>query len=111
MRDGREAGLTLVPGRKGGGKSHETEETIDVYSKGLSGIPARRGIILDVNNEFSKYPSLDLRDIKEWSLEGEIECRRIRPWHTYGPKKGSRMSLDDIKDSLKIILENFVRGV
>lgn len=109
----REAGLMLVCGRKGVGKTHTTLEVIEEYVNGnkRTGAPPRRVLILDVNDEFTKYKAIDLRDIKDWCRYGRVEIRRVRIWHTYGDNVGKKMTLNEIADALQIILDNYNRGM
>ncbi len=107
----REAGLTLVPGRKGVGKSHDTIAMMNEYVKDRPGVPGRRVLVLDVNDEFQQYTPLDVRQVKDWCLTGPIEIRRIRIWNTYGKNKDRQMTLDEISETLSVILRAFFRGL
>jgi hypothetical protein len=109
----REAGLMLVAGRKGVGKTHTTLQVMEEYAVGnpKTGAPPRRVLILDVNDEFTQYKAIDLRDIKEWCKVGRVEIRRVRIWHTFGENVGKKMTLNEIADALKMILDNYNRGM
>ena len=53
---GREPKLLVAIGKKGVGKSYTTEKMINQYVAGnpSKGVPGRRVLILDVNDEYTK---------------------------------------------------------
>jgi hypothetical protein len=106
---GREPKLLVAIGKKGVGKSYTTEKMIQSYVKGnpAKGVPARRVLILDVNDEYANYKALRIQDITLFSVHPMIEARRIRPFLDDGRK----MTLDDIAQTLFVILETFRNGL
>lgn len=106
---GREPKLLVAIGKKGVGKSYTTEKMIQSYIKGnpAKGVPARRVLILDVNDEYSSYKAIRIKDITLFSVHPIIEARRIRPFLDDGKK----MTLDDIAQTLFVILETFRNGL
>ena len=71
--------LIIVVGRKRVGKSFTTSKVIDKYVAGNKshGIPPRKALILDVNDEFRQYKKLAIEDVKKFSYHPKVECRRI----------------------------------
>lgn len=106
---GREPKLLVAIGKKGVGKSYTTEKMIQSYVKGnpSKGVPARRVLILDVNDEYSNYKAIRIQDITLFSVHPMVEARRIRPFMDDGKK----MTLDDIAQTLFVILETFRNGL
>jgi hypothetical protein len=105
----REPKLMIVVGRKGCGKTYTTKKIIKQYVIGnpLKGIPARRALILDVNDEYEEIKALKQSDIIRFSSHPKIEARRIRPFHD----NGIRMTLRDLQEVLFKILQNFGSGL
>ena len=105
----REPKLIVVVGKKGGGKTYKTERIIQQYVVGnpVKGVPPRRALILDVNDEFTNVKALNLTDVAKFSAHPIIEARRIRPFHPNGKK----MTLDDISQTLFYILEHYREGL
>jgi len=103
----REAQLGVAVGKKGIGKTYTTMQVIEQYVKGGSTIRPRRALILDVNDEFENVKGLSISHVKVFSHHPKVEVRRIRP---YNPD-GSKMSLTEIADTLKIILDNYKGGL
>jgi hypothetical protein len=106
---GREPKLLVAIGKKGVGKSYTTEKMIQSYVVGnpAKGVPARRVLILDVNDEYVNYKAIRIQDITLFSVHPMIEVRRIRPFLDDGKK----MTLDDIAQTLFIILDTFRNGL
>ena len=105
----REPKLGCVVGRKGVGKSYQTLKMIERYVVGnpSKGIPARRVLIFDVNDEFEHIKALKLSDVIRFSAHPKIEARRIRPFH----EDGKRMTINDLQDTLFKILNDFRGGL
>jgi hypothetical protein len=106
---GREPKLLVAVGRKGSGKSYTTRKMIDQYVAGTpsKGVPGRRALILDVNDEYYDIPALRIQDVPLFSIHPKIETRRIRPFLD----DGRRMTLDDIAQTLFVILETYRNGL
>ena len=106
---GREPKLLVAIGKKGVGKSYTTEKMIQNYVKGnpAKGVPARRVLILDVNDEYSNYKAIRVQDVTLFSVHPMIEARRVRPFLDDGKK----MTLDDIAQTLFVILDTFRNGL
>jgi choline kinase len=69
--------------------------------------PKRRVLILDVNDEFTDVKAIRIQDVGVFSVHPMIEIRRIRPFLDNGKK----MTLDDIANTLFLILENYRNGL
>jgi hypothetical protein len=106
---GREPKLLVAIGKKGVGKSYTTEKMINQYVAGnpSKGVPGRRVLILDVNDEYTKYKAIRLQDVPIFSAHPIIEVRRIRPFLDDGKK----MTLDDIAQTLFICLDSYKNGL
>jgi len=101
---GREPKLLVAVGRKGCGKSFTTKKMMEQYAYAN---PKRRVLILDVNDEYSDVKALRIQDVGLFSVHPMIEIRRIRPFLD----NGKRMTLDDIANTLFVILETFRNGL
>jgi hypothetical protein len=106
---GREPKLLVAIGRKGSGKSYTTRKMIDQYVLGnpARGVPGRRALILDVNDEYYDIKALRIQDVTLFSVHPMVEIRRIRPFLDDGRK----MTLDDVAQTLFIILETYRNGL
>lgn len=103
----REASLGVAVGKKGIGKTYTTMELIKGYVNGVGGKKPRRALILDVNDEFEDVKGLALSQVKLFSHHPKIEIRRVRPFNP----DGSKMTLNEITDALKVILDNYKGGL
>lgn len=114
----REPMVMIACGKKGVGKTYATVEMIYRYVTGnpSKGIPPRKALIYDVNNEFSRFffngtyhsiKALAIKDILKFSIHPKIEVRRIAPFWDDGRK----MSIDDMSEVLGIILDNYRNGL
>lgn len=106
---GREPKLMVAIGRKGVGKSFTTEKMIQQYVVGnpSKGVPPRRVLILDVNDEYTQFKAIRVQDVMLFSVHPIIEIRRIRPF----TDEGKKMTLDDIAQSLFVCLDSFRNGL
>ena len=106
---GREPKLLVAVGKKGCGKSYTTFKMIENYVMGnpSKGVPPRRVLILDVNDEYQQVKALRIQDVSLFSVHPMIEVRRIRPFLDDGKK----MTLDDIAQTLFIVLETYRNGL
>jgi hypothetical protein len=114
----RECRIIVACGKRGVGKTVETVRQLDEYVAGnpAKGVPPRKALIFDVNDEFSsfwffgqtrKIPALAIRDIMKFSIHPQVEIRRIRPFWDDGKK----MTINDMAEVLGIILENYRNGL
>jgi hypothetical protein len=114
----RECRIIVACGKRGVGKSVETIRMIDEYVSGnpAKGVPPRKALIFDVNDEFSSFwffgqtrsiKALAIKDIMKFSIHPKIEVRRIRPFWDDGKK----MTINDMAEVLGIILENYRNGL
>jgi hypothetical protein len=105
----REPKLGVAVGRKGCGKTFTTTKMIKQYVMGnpAKGVPPRRALILDVNDEFEEIKALKLSDVMRFSAHPHIEARRIRPFH----ENGVRMTINEIQDTLFKILNDYRGGL
>jgi ribosomal protein L30/L7E len=115
---GRECRIIIACGKRGVGKSVETIRMLDEYVAGnpAKGIPPRKALIFDVNDEFSsfwffgqqrKIPAIAIKDIMKFSIHPKVEIRRIRPFWDDGKK----MTINDMSEVLGIILDNYRNGL
>ena len=114
----RECRIVIACGKRGVGKTIETIKVIDEYVAGnpSKGIPPRKALIFDVNDEFSSFwyfgqtrsiKAIAIRDIMKFSIHPNIEVRRIRPFWDDGKK----MTINDMGEVLGIILDNYRNGL
>lgn len=114
----REPMVMIATGKKGVGKTVATIEMIYKYVNGNpeKGVPPRKALIFDVNDEFSSFwfhgqthsiKALSIGDILKFSAHPKIEVRRIRPFFDDGRKMGT----GDMADVLALILENYRNGL
>lgn len=106
---GREPILFVGVGKKRSGKSFQTMKMIRQYASGnpAKGVPPRRVLIMDVNDECVDVKAIRLSDVSLFSIHPIIEIRRIRPFHD----NGSKMTLDDFADALFQVLQTFTGGL
>lgn len=111
----RDCLLISVAGRKKIGKTHKTMEYIRSYVRGNpeKGIPGRKFLIFDVNNEYSdkqKYPDIRriaLRDVNAFAARTTLpEIRRIAPFFDDNRK----MTLDDMVVTLEWLVQVYAKG-
>lgn len=114
----RECRIIIACGKRGVGKSVETIRMIDEYVSGnpSKGVPPRKALIFDVNDEFSSFwyfgqtrsiKALAINDIMKFSIHPKVEVRRIRPFWDDGRK----MTINDMAEVLGIILDNYRNGL
>jgi hypothetical protein len=114
----RECRIIIACGKRGVGKTVETIRMIDEYVAGnpSKGVPPRKALIFDVNDEFSSFwyfgqtrsiKALAINDIMKFSIHPKIEVRRIRPFWDDGRK----MTINDMAEVLGIILDNYRNGL
>jgi len=106
---GREPFIFVSVGKRGCGKTFTSTKMINDYVKGnpAKGVPPRRALILDVNDEFTQYKAISVEQIPLFSIHPIIECRRVRPFLPNGKK----MTLDEIAETLSIILDTYKNGL
>jgi ribosomal protein L30/L7E len=114
----RECRVIIACGKKGVGKSVETIRMIDEYVAGnpSKGVPPRKALIFDVNDEFSSFwyfgqqrniKAISIKDIMKFSMHPKVEVRRIRPFWDDGKK----MTINDMGEVLGIILDKYRNGL
>ncbi|HAI43577.1 MAG TPA: hypothetical protein DCM40_38500 [Maribacter sp.] len=103
----REALLGVAVGKKGIGKTYTTLQIISSYIKGSGSIKPRKALILDVNDEFSSIKGIRPSDVALFTHHPTIEARRIRPYN----EDGSKMTLNDIADTLWQVLGDYKGGL
>ena len=123
--DDREPLMGVVVGRKGIGKTFFTIAMIKEYVLGdkAEGKLPRRVLIFDVNNEFTQFRTIALKDIKRWSQVGRVEVRRVSVFKTqedvdvkinnkivYQTPAG-KMTLKEMANCLFFILEHYHNGL
>lgn len=111
--DAREPLLGVVIGRKGVGKSYTTDKMIAEYAMGNPSIGAigRKVLILDVNDEYTHIRAISISDLIKFSCQAFPEIRRIRPFIILKNGTAIKMRLDDLAQTLNIILETFSNGL
>jgi len=105
----REPKLLVAVGKKGVGKSYTTEKMIHNYVNGnpANGVAPRRVLIIDVNDEYANIKAIRIEDVTLFSIHPIVEARRIRPFLD----DGTKMTLDDIANTLFTILQTFRNGL
>jgi hypothetical protein len=114
----RECRIIIACGKRGVGKTVETVKMIDEYISGnvAKGIPPRKALIFDVNDEFSSFwyfgqqrsiKAIAIKDILKFSVHPKVEVRRIRPFWDDGKK----LTINDMGEVLGIILDNYRNGL
>lgn len=118
----REALLGVVVGRKGVGKTHKTLKEIEKYAYGGRAM-RRRVLLFDVNNEFTQFEPIALKDIKNWCSYGHIEVRRVSIFKAKGDENltvngqpiyktpTGKMTLNEMAGALFYILKNYFVGM
>lgn len=101
--------LGVAVGKKGVGKTYTTTEQIRQYLVGnpTIGVPGRKVLILDINDEFENIKSIPLNYVSAFSVHPTIEVRRIRPYKD----DGTTMNLDEFAQALFFVLHNFKGGM
>lgn len=107
---GREAKLMIAVGMKGVGKSYATEKMMQEYVRGSAATPPRRVLIMDVNDEYN-YKPISIEQVPLFSIHPQVEIRRIRPFLEENGRYTKKMSLDDITQTLFILLETYRNGL
>ena len=106
----REPKLGLAVGKKSIGKTFQTKKLIEEYVVGnpAKGVAPRRVLILDVNDEFTDYKAISLKDIVRFSVMPRPEIRRVRP---INETTGIRLTLNEVADYLWKILHFYRNGL
>lgn len=107
MAELREPLLGCAIGKKGIGKTFTTLQTIYRYVQGTPTVPGRKFLIFDVNDEFSEFKSISVKDVPRYASQRTPEIRRVRIWKENGKGK---MTLDEMADALYYILDNYRGG-
>lgn len=107
----REPSFYVAVGEKGVGKTYQTIKIIDNYVAGdmKYNRPPKKVLVLDVNNEYTKYKLLDCtrENILGFMVQKTIEARRVGVYKTDGNKK----SLGEIEKELELILDTYKSGL
>jgi len=105
----REAKLGLVVGKKSIGKTFQTKKMLESYVMGnpARGVLPRRVLILDVNDEFTEYTAISLKDVVKFSVMPIAEIRRVRP---FNESTGIRLTLNEVAEYLWKILHYYRNG-
>lgn len=101
--------LGVAIGKKGVGKTYATTQMLHQYVVGnpTAGIPGRKVLIMDVNDEFENIKSIPLKYVAAFSVHPQVEIRRIRPFKD----NGAKMTLNEFADTLFFVLETFKGGL
>jgi len=114
----RQCKVYVAAGFRGAGKTVATIEMLDkiVMGNAANGIPPRKCLILDTNDEFGdfwfydnphrKIKALAMKDLERFTVSPFCEIRRIRPFL----ENGDPMSLDDLAATLMDILKIYRCG-
>lgn len=105
----REPLLMAAVGKKGVGKSYQTTMMMNEYVLGdpANGVPPRRCLIMDINDEYVQYQPISLNDVALFSVHPIVEIRRIRPFNL---STGQRMGYDEWTQALFHVLRNYYNG-
>lgn len=107
--DSREPRLICVTGQKGVGKTFKTMQYLNLYVKGdpANGVPGRKVLIYDVNDEYTNVRAIAMKDVAYFSARPFAEIRRIRPFFDNGEK----LTLDDMARVLEWLVQTFFKGL
>ena len=64
----------VVTGQKGVGKTYTSTQDILPYMQG-----GRKVLIYDANMEYEQYKAIGLDDLRKFTMQKRIECRRVLP--------------------------------
>lgn len=112
----REVLRIVVTGMQGVGKSYETIRMMLRAAEGANGIPRRKGLIFDTNDEFGDFEfeggrkqikAIALKDIILFTVNNFYEVRRVRPFFD----NGDPMTTNDKAMVLEQILKEFNNGI
>jgi hypothetical protein len=108
----REPLFITAIGRKGVGKTVETNKLIQRYISGnpSKGVKPRRVLVIDVNDEYTHLKGISINDVRRFSVHPKIEARRIRPFVIEG-RNSREMKLDEIAEALTRALDDFRGGL
>ncbi len=114
MAKKREARLMIATGFKGVGKTWETIKYLKedyILGNPAMGIPGRRVLILDVNDEYGEFgiKALDPSHIPLFMVHPTIEIRRLRPF-TIDKGVARKMTTDEIIALLDYVLATYAGG-
>ena len=106
----REPKLGMAVGKKGIGKTYQTKIVLNsyVYGNPDKGVKPRKVLILDVNDEFTQYRAISMKDLVKFSVMPHAEIRRVRP---FNEETGIRLTLKEVSDCLWEILHYFRGGM
>ena len=106
----REPKLGMAVGKKGIGKTYQTKILIEsyVYGNPEKDVKPRKVLILDVNDEFTDYKAISMKDLVRFSVMPHAEIRRVRP---FNEETGIRLTLKEIANCLWDILHYFRGGM
>lgn len=106
----REPKLGMAVGKKGIGKTYQTKMVLNsyVYGNPEKGVKPRKVLILDVNDEFTQYRAISMKDLVKFSVMPFAEIRRVRP---FNEETGIRLTLKEVSDCLWEILHYFRGGM
>lgn len=105
----RQPKLLLAVGAKGQGKTHETLEVVEEYWRGnpQTLLKPRKVLILDVNDEYRQYKTIDINHVCLFSAQPKCEVRRITMYKANGQVK----DFNDLYDDTEIMLKDFRGGM
>lgn len=105
----REPRLVAVTGRKGVGKTFRTLAFLRQYVAGdtAKGVPGRKVLIYDVNDEYTEVRAIAMRDVRRFAARPFAEMRRVRPFFD----DGTPLTLDDMANVLQWLVQNFFKGL
>jgi len=113
MEELREPLLGVAIGKKGVGKSYQTDKLISGYIAGnpSKGIKGRKVLIIDPNDEYTHIKAIALQDVVRFSVSPVVEARRIRPYIIDKNGNTERMRLEDLSNTLNIVMDAFSGGL
>ncbi|HRH53146.1 MAG TPA: type IV secretion system DNA-binding domain-containing protein [Chitinophagales bacterium] len=112
----REAGMMVITGAQGVGKTYQNMHTIAEYvrDKPKIKVRGRKCLIFDTNGEFTpeqfsrnnikdfKITRIGLRDVEQWSRTDNSECRRI---------DAKNLSIKEKKEAVEFLLKIYRNGM
>lgn len=105
----REPKLMVATGQKGVGKTYTTIQDINPY---MTSIPAlgkvgRKVLIYDANMEYEDYLAIGLDNLRKFTMQKRVECRRVMP----RLEDGSIAKTDGLMEIMNVILERYAGGL
>lgn len=103
----REPQLGAAVGKKGVGKSYQTERLIEWYVSGQGEMQPRKVLIMDANDEYDRFKSIPHSYIGHYAAHPKIDVRRLRPFNA----DGSKMTISELQELMYKAVQEFQGGL